>query len=128
MTLTQTFVGTLFVEECYKCHVAFGMTVDHQQRCSERGDEFYCPNGHGQIYKTTELSRVRNERDRLKGRVTHLTDQRDAAHRSASAQKGVATKLRKRAAAGVCAFCQRSFKDVRRHVDSQHPEQSPGEV
>ena len=79
-------------------------------------------------YTESEADQLRRERDRLKQQLAQKDDEirvqrdcREAAERSASARKGQITKLKKRAAAGVCPCCNRSFENLRRHIDSQHP-------
>lgn len=46
-----------------------------------------------------------------------------ALERFEATQKGQLTKLRNRIANGVCPWCQRSFANVARHVEHQHPDQ-----
>lgn len=46
---------------------------------------------------------------------------RDHAERQASARKGQVTRLKNRAAAGVCPCCTRSFENLRRHMTTKHP-------
>ena len=38
------------------------------------------------------------------------------------AAKGQISKLKKRASAGVCPCCNRSFQNLRRHMGNKHPE------
>jgi hypothetical protein len=47
---------------------------------------------------------------------------REAAERSAAAAKGNVTKLRKRAAAGVCPCCNRTFLALQKHMAHKHPD------
>ena len=44
-----------------------------------------------------------------------------AAERSNRALRGHLTRQRKRAAAGMCPCCRRTFENVARHMESQHP-------
>ena len=65
---------------------------------------------------------LRRRLRQAEARETHERDQREAAERSLAAQRGVTTKLRKQIAAGVCPCCHRSFQNLRRHMDGQHPD------
>jgi hypothetical protein len=113
--------------ECYKCHVLFGMTTTMNKQCLETGERFFCPNGHGQVYTETEVQRLKRERDRARAeqrRYAELASQRydeaEAARRSASARKGVITRMKNRALAGGCVFCRRNFANVLRHMETKH--------
>lgn len=46
---------------------------------------------------------------------------REAAQHQSRAFKGVVTKLKKRAANGVCPCCNRTFVDLARHMAGKHP-------
>lgn len=121
------------VEECCNCGVAFAMTKAFKAECLKNrgpnGKRFYCPNGHVQWYVgETEADKLRRERDRLAQRIAQRDDEierqrqlRADAERSASAFKGQVTKLKNRAAAGVCPCCTRSFTNLRRHMATKHP-------
>jgi hypothetical protein len=129
--VTTLLFVTLDHIECFKCHVVFGLTADHNRQLRERGDTFYCPNGHDQHYIITEAQRLRREVDamqrEIEGRDQRLASMQDdlrcetLSHR---ATKGQLTKARKRAAHGVCPVqqCGRTFANVQRHLDQQHPE------
>jgi len=90
---------------------------------------FYCPYGHSQVFsaRPSEADLLRQERDRLKQDAARLQEsidyqrrQREHAERRASAARGQVTKLKKRAAAGVCPCCNRSFVDLHRHMSAKH--------
>jgi superfamily II RNA helicase len=126
------FSGNLVVEECYKCHVMFAMPQDLKDRCLRNHNiEFFCPNGHGQVYTgKTEAQKLRErlaEEERkaeaLRARARAAEDQRDAAERSKAATKGALTKAKKRAVNGVCPCCQRHFPNVQKHMEAKHPKE-----
>lgn len=122
------------VEECCSCGVAFAMTKAFKDQCLAKrgpnGKVFYCPNGHRQWYTgESEADKMRRERDQFAQRVAEWQDEaareqrrREEAERSAAAFKGQATKLRKRAANGVCPCCTRSFANLHRHMATKHPD------
>jgi hypothetical protein len=93
------------------------------------GQSFYCPNGHSLSFKGTRLEVAR---PRARARAARLAAARDQAEASARAQRGAATRARnqrdkdrQRVAAGVCPCCNRTFKQLARHMKSQHPEYGP---
>ncbi len=98
---------------------------------------FYCPNGHGQVFKAGESEEdiLRRERDRLRQKLSEKDDEirerreeaerqrlrAEAGERRVSAARGQITKLKRRASNGVCPCCNRTFSDLQRHMHSKHP-------
>lgn len=124
----------LVIEHCCACSIAFAMPAEFQARAKAKpganGMLFYCPAGHSQYYTgESEADRLRRENNRLKQNQAYLEDQRrlateDAEHqrRRANGYKGHAARISKRAKAGICPCCNRSFENLRRHMEGQHPE------
>ena len=128
--MTQTLERTTVLESttCANCGVMFAMPKKMLAERREDGASFYCPNGHSLVFKATEAQRLRKQLESTQqqvqqayGYATHERDQRQAAERSNAALRGVITKTKKRAAAGVCQCCNRTFQDVARHMANQHP-------
>lgn len=123
-----SYTTTLSVLTCGECSVPFAIPSNMHQRVKADGSQFFCPNGHMIRYSETENKRLQrqlaNSRECLdwtQGQLTHERDQRQAAERSASAYKGRVTRLKNRAAAGVCPCCSRHFENVERHMNTKHP-------
>lgn len=94
-----------------------------------------CPMGHVLSFpgKNRE-QQLRDDLDRERSRSGRMAAQRDQARASAKAHKGAATRARnqrdrigKRVKAGVCPCCNRTFKQLRRHMKSQHPDFEPAQ-
>ena len=122
------------VEECCNCGVVFGVPAGYRNNRRKDKKAFYCPNGHGQSYKESEADQLRRERDRLQQRLAQKDDDikfqrqlRETAERSASAYKGQVTKLKRRAKAGMCPCCKRSFVNLARHMATKHADMDPEE-
>lgn len=124
MTIINVTVQ-LEVEECCNCGVAFGMTSDMTKRRRDDKKAFYCPSGHSQSYVGTTLEKKLQEANSAKSRAQAALRvaqvERDAAERSRARTKVRLRNAKKRAAAGVCGFCQRQFKQVKDHVERMHP-------
>lgn len=122
----------LYAWVCPSCGVLYGLPKAFADRLRENGGHYFCPNGHRLSWKVTEADKLRAalkdaERDRewYKDAEKREREGRQAAERSASAYKGQTTRLRKRAINGVCAFCNRHFANVERHVASKHSTETP---
>ncbi len=121
MTVATKYVTLeLIPTDCAGCGLTFGMPDGLQRHRRMDGKTFYCPVGHHNYYP-----RRKNLEARLKAAGNELEGQRRllaAEERSHSATKGHLTRTKRRANAGVCLDCQRSFANVRRHRAKMHPE------
>lgn len=125
-------------EQCFTCKTthAFERSIYDAARQRAEKMSIYCPHGHNWHYVSgeSEATKLRRERDRLKQEQARLQDRireeceaRQATERRLSAAKGQVTKIKNRAGRGVCPCCNRSFENLRRHMESKHPEFSSSE-
>jgi hypothetical protein len=132
-TRITSFTGLLsrefFVTDCATCGVVYGFDEDYRARRREDGRAWCCPNGHSQMFRQSDAAKERKRRERaeaestrLRARLDQETAARTFAERSAAASRGHLTRMRKRMLAGVCPCCNRSFKQVREHMRTQHPD------
>jgi hypothetical protein len=131
---TLTYSGQLVIVKCW-CGITHAVPhelYDYQQRQHRDGERqraIYCPLGHDwYMAGEGEAARLRRQLDAARDRAGRFASQRDQAEASARAYKGVATKARKRAKAGTCPCCNRTFKQLARHMASQHPDFEPEAV
>jgi len=113
---------------CGKCGCKIIMLAYVWKARQDDGETFYCPNGHPRAFAETTADKLRQERDRLAQQIAERDDavriereRREAAERRENAAKGQVTKLRKRASAGVCPCCNRTFIALQRHMTQKHP-------
>ena len=125
---TVTVSVKLIQMECGECGSIFGVSESKYDRCKQRGEGWYCPNGHSRVFAESEIQRLekklakerentewhRKQNQRISAELEHVEAQRRA-------QVGVTTKLKKRLANGVCPCCNRSFANLARHMKGQHP-------
>ena len=117
MATTVLLTVTIEPMTCGECGVPFGITADFIRERRRDHKTWYCPNGHHRWYpgKAPE-----EELAETKARLLDVRAERD---RLADDNLTLARKnktLRSRAKNGVCAFCKRSFKNVKAHMDTQH--------
>jgi len=124
------------IGQCCQCGEPMAMTEATHQTLKRSGAIFYCTFGHQQVFATgpTEADKLRREHDRLKQENARLEEYRLAAERAeqaalehaaaqarrAAAARGQVTRLKNRAAAGVCPCCNRTFVNLQRHMASKH--------
>jgi hypothetical protein len=79
---------------CPVCGVHYGIEEKFIKRKREKGDDWFCPNGHNLISKNLTIDRL--EKD--------------------------IKKANRKAKAGVCPCCNRTFKQLADHMKVKHPD------
>lgn len=117
--------------QCGTCAVRHAIPKVIYDHCKGEGGYWYCPNGHQRGFRTgaeeAERQEIRRERDRLKQDAARLQDELAAQTQRANEAERRVIQVRKRAAAGVCPCCNRTFLNVQRHMKSKHPNVVPME-
>jgi uncharacterized Zn finger protein (UPF0148 family) len=135
-TFTQTRLTTFHVVSCYTCGCEFGINGEMYRRAVEdKIGSVICPScgKHTQWVGKTREQKAREEAEQMQQQMQRKLDvanrraERQAelaekATRSLIATKGVVTRMKNRAANGVCPCCNRYFANVHRHMMTQHPE------
>ena len=121
----ETFAGytTLEVDVCLTCGIMFALPEEMLARARKTPSIWwYCPNGHHWHFPVkTEEQKLQEAKDQL-ARERSRHDQTQA---SLSATRGVVTKQRKkleRVSKGICPCCNRSFSDLKKHMQTKHPD------
>lgn len=111
------------VHNCITCGVIFTIPEALIEQHRKKGGFHSCCNGHQQGWdkSVSEEEKVRRERDRLRQQMAEKDDALAAKDREIISAKGQITKLRKRASAGTCPCCSRSFENMARHMKTKHP-------
>lgn len=118
----RTVDVTLTDIDCSVCGIVFAVPTGWDKRHRERGGSWWCPNGHSQQYVRTEVQRLTESLETERRNAEFWRERNNTAERRIAAQKGQATKLRKRLANGVCPCCHRHFTNLERHIQGQHPD------
>jgi hypothetical protein len=130
--LTMTFSDTLVVMTCW-CGINHAVPQnlrDFQMRQHNDGKQqvmsIFCPLGHQHAPAgRSESEKLRERLAREERATTRLRAEKDQVEASLRATKGANTKLKQRIANGVCPCCHRTFKNVQRHMTTQHPDYVP---
>lgn len=119
----STLVLTSLVKEvCFHCGLIFGLEKNHHEALVKSHEEFYCPVGHKQYY-CSETNEERLEKQLHRERQKHDQTKADLENKEYQRRnvKGQLTKMRNRIKSGVCPCCNRTFRDLHRHMKSKHP-------
>lgn len=108
--------------DCYACGLVFAVPNEWNRQRRQDKATFYCPNGHGQRYSKSDADDLREQLETERASAEFWRKRNSESERRIAAQKGQATKLRKRLANGVCPCCHRHFTNLERHIKGQHPD------
>ncbi len=109
-----------FVEHCCNCGIAFGMPSEFRARKLRDGGDFYCPGGHRQFYTESENTRLKKQLEQETKRRQWAEEAKERSYKAEIATRGHLTRLKKRVTNGVCPCCQRSFINLKRHIETKH--------
>lgn len=127
---TQIHTTTMYVEECYKCGMLFGITQRFERLRRKDHEEFYCPRGHRQYYSednkeeqlSKKLAEAQEEANRKAQALTREREVHASTKKSRDAFKGHLKRTKDRVSKGVCPCCNRTFQNLARHMNGQHPD------
>lgn len=105
------------------------MTDEFNQARRRDGDWFYCPAGHQLHYSETEATKLQRQLDEAR-RLKEISDRRadnaferlETERKSHASTKGQLTKTRNRIQSGHCPECHQFFGQLKRHMESEHPQ------
>jgi hypothetical protein len=127
-----------FISACWKCKCEVWLpaplynAAKHSSRIS-----FFCSYGHEAIFSEgeTEADKLRRERDRLVQQMAQRDDvirqqskELERERAAVRALKDGSARAHKRAKAGTCPCCKRTFRQVALHMRNKHPEFKAEEI
>lgn len=114
---------TVTSAECCQCgHLVF-MSTDFATRRHRDHRSWYCLScGQAQGWTgESDIQKLQKELAAERERKMAALDEANRMRAEADEAKRASERLRKRAHAGVCPCCKRSFENVRRHIKTKHP-------
>jgi hypothetical protein len=109
---------------CGQCGIEFAVPDAFYRERKEKGAalNWHCPNGHIRVFRESNSEVLRRERDLLKQQTARLEDEARLARERADKAEKATKRLKKRASAGTCPCCNRTFANMAEHMKHQHPE------
>ena len=115
------------------CGIHLAVPTNLYRQAHELGKRgLYCPLGHQFFYGESELDQERKAREQAEVEANRAEQRRLAerdlrldTEKRLRAQKAATTRAKRRAHAGVCPHCKRSFENVRRHIATKHADCDP---
>lgn len=116
MPETLSLYTTLTQEICITCGCVFAIPARLQEQLIKNHQGFYCPNGHPQSYcGETEEAKLRKELRIANEYKAEYIEQRNKLQKQLN-------DIKERISKGVCPCCNRTFKQLTRHIKTKHPE------
>lgn len=136
--MTQTITHSFYVYTCTTCNGVHAILESFRAECERVGNSqaWYCPYCRARYaYGESEANRLKKqiaaekaEKERaIRSRDLALQREMDALaeakhfRQSRDGIKGALVKQKKRICNGVCPCCNRTFANLQRHMNSQHP-------
>lgn len=124
--VVQSVEVELETMQCGTCGVWHAIPKIMFDSCYREGGFWHCPNGHSRGYRKGQDERdeesLKKQLAREKKEKEWAIQEQENLKKQLAAQKGQNTKLKNRAKAGVCPCCNRTFKQLARHMERMHPE------
>jgi hypothetical protein len=144
-TITETFDGIAVQHMNCWCGIAFAIPMtlyEHYVRENDSRNRYnlFCPLGHSMIPAgksesdklRDQLAAEKHAREQaqahgrfLSQRLTEVYDEKTHVEHRLRGTKAVITRMKRRAVAGRCPCCSHQFKDLERHMKTQHPKFDP---
>lgn len=106
--------------QCGNCGVEHAIPKTMYDCAYKEGGFWHCPNGHSRGWKegaeNQEIDKMRRARDRAVQEQARLAEEISSKEREIKC-------IKKRASAGTCQCCNRTFTNMARHMKTKHPEQ-----
>ena len=135
MKFLQDVSTTFHTVTCCQCSCLFAIddALNNRSRVWKK-ESIYCPScgtlqgwsGETPDQKVrreleAKLAKAKRDNEYLEASAIRHRERANSAERSLSATKGVVTRMKNRASKGICPCCNRSFTNLRRHMETQHP-------
>jgi len=98
---------------CAECGIVFFVPSYFYQERVSIGSTWYCPNGHNRVFREPDVKKL--ERQLSEERLA-----REVAQNQAASARRALTRIKGRIARGVCPACNRTFQNLKRHMDTKH--------
>jgi RNase P subunit RPR2 len=109
---------------CQQCGCVHAIPQAMYDRCARLGGYWHCPNGHSWGWeKGAEHTRIKELERKLaeeQARKVEALSRENMERLRADTAEKARKRLIKRASAGVCPCCNRTFENLARHMKTKH--------
>lgn len=123
---------TLEATTCAACGIYFAMPSGLLATRRKDAQAFYCPNGHSLSYHESEADRLQKKLAAKEAELARTTDYLKGARARSdelltriNGYRGVVARTKRRVSKGVCPCCSAKFKNLKEHMQQEHPKWDP---
>lgn len=126
---TQTTIQ-IVAHWCNGCGIPYGLPEGFIEDRRRDHKSWTCPNGCVRLFRKDPdvEEQLKRQARNAEAQATALKDQLEAAVRETERTKATLLRDRQRIANGVCPCCNRTFQNVLRHMQGQHPDYDVSKV
>lgn len=111
------------------CGISFAMPSRFYDRMLETRAFFYCPRGHSQHFTgETEEAKLKRRLQWAEEREKELRKDLEKEQHRSRGLKAAHSRIKNRIVNGVCPCCNRTFRNLMRHMKTKHPKYKHEEV
>ncbi len=126
MNKTLEVLTTLITINCGECGGVYAVSQRFYDKCREKGGDWHCPypecrTGWG-FSGRGENAKLKDQLEKANRRAASANCKAENAEYRRRAAVGQVTKIKNRISKGVCPCCNRTFANLARHMESQHPD------
>ena len=122
MNLSIDISTTLTSISCGECGGIYAITERYRKQKHDKGGYWNCPYCQSNWgYGESEIDRLKKKVEQEKKRTEWAKQDLKNTENKLRAAKGQVTKIKNRVSKGVCPCCNRTFQNLHRHMENQHP-------
>lgn len=118
------FVDNEWLESmvCGKCGIHWAAPAHFLEERRSDGKTFWCPNGDPRVYRESTEDKLKRELERKQQVIDAANARAATAEREKSTISKAHKRMRIRVMNGVCPCCDRTFQNLMKHMQTQHPD------
>lgn len=114
---------TMVTEICCSCGICFGIPSYFQDTLRNHPENgFYCPNGHKQHYSQSEEKKLRIKAENKVIEAEIKANNAIVEKIQIESQLKKANRDLNRLNNSICSCCNRSFNNLKQHMETMHPD------
>ena len=122
MNLSIDISTTLTSISCGECGGIYAITECYRKQKHDEGGYWSCPYCQSDWgYDESEIDRLKKKVEQEKKRTEWAKQDLKNTENKLRAAKGQVTKIKNRVSKGACPCCNRTFQNLHRHMENQHP-------
>ena len=118
---TVSILTTMEFLTCSVCGIRFAAPGFWLSKRRDDHEIFYCPSGHSQYFPAKSQAEIAiSDRNKVQAKLNEALHAQVVLEKKLNEEKAKLARLETRISHGICPCCNRSFKDLERHMKLKH--------